>query len=57
MGGDMPSALFKVPDAVMAERDRVTLAPLTISQALLGDPPPGRSALDKRRPHLVASHD
>lgn len=56
MGGDMPSATFRVPESVLAERERVTLAPLTINQAILGDPPPGRSALDKRRPHVVVDN-
>lgn len=35
------------PDA-LRERERAMLAPRTLTAALLGDPPAGRSALDKR---------
>lgn len=59
-----PHAMFKaemapkiVPSQVLAERDRAYGDWLTVNQAILGDPPPGRSALDKRRPHVVASND
>lgn len=37
-----------VPDAVVADRDRRLNAPMTLGMALLGDPLPGRSALDRR---------
>lgn len=36
----------EVPDAVLAEREG-TFAPRTVTAEILGDPPPGRSALDK----------
>lgn len=35
------------PPVVLQERDRAFARPLTLSAALLGDPPPGRSALDR----------
>lgn len=35
------------PEEVLAERDRVFSAPCTIGQMLLGEPMPGRSALDR----------
>jgi hypothetical protein len=38
------------PSSVIAERDRVLAQPRTITEMLLGDPPPGRSALDMRSP-------
>ena len=34
---------------ILAERDRYLSAPRTLSQLLLGDPPPGYSALDRKR--------
>ena len=37
-----------VPVAVLEDRDRAQSAQPTISQALFGDPLPGRSALDRR---------
>lgn len=40
-----------VPPAVAAERDRAFALPLNLSARLLGDPLPGRSALDR----MVAS--
>ena len=38
-----------VPETVMAERSIALSAPISITAAVFGDPPPGRSALDKRR--------
>lgn len=35
--------------ALLAEAQRYLYAPRTISQQLLGDPPPGYSALDRKR--------
>ena len=40
---------ISVPLSAVAERDRVFSLMPTIHQRLLGDPLPGRSALDKRR--------
>lgn len=37
-----------IPGNVLIDRDRRINATLTINQAILGDPVPGRSALDKR---------
>ena len=34
---------------ILDERDRYLSAPRTLSQRLLGDPPPGYSALDRKR--------
>lgn len=36
------------PQSVLDERDRRQALPETIGTRLLGDPPPGRSALDQR---------
>ncbi len=36
------------PDDVLIERDLALTAPVTLTQILCGDPPPGRSALDKK---------
>jgi hypothetical protein len=38
-----------IPHAVAAERDAALSAPLSPDQLLLGDPLPGRSALDRKR--------
>jgi hypothetical protein len=43
------SASVEAPPEAVAERDRVYAAPRTIHMVLLGDPPPGRSALDQKR--------
>lgn len=37
----------RAPAAVLAERDARLNAPLTLNMAILGDPPPGRSALER----------
>ena len=37
-----------IPDAVMIDREARYAAPQTLGGMLLGDPPPGWSALDKR---------
>jgi hypothetical protein len=39
----------RVPQSVLFERERAMLAPRSLTATLLGDPPAGRSALDKRR--------
>lgn len=39
----------RIPDAVLAERNRVASAERTINMVVLGDPAPGRSAWDRRR--------
>jgi len=39
----------EVPLDVVEERDLVSMAPMTLTQSILGDPKPGRSALDKRK--------
>jgi hypothetical protein len=42
-------ALFRAaPSEVLAERDAVWEADLTPNMVVLGDPPPGRSALDAK---------
>jgi hypothetical protein len=47
--GDIVKPAERPPAAVMAERDyRMALAPRDTTAALLGDPLPGRSALDRR---------
>lgn len=40
---------FHVPHDILAERDRRMNVELTLSQYYFGDPPPGRSALDKKQ--------
>ena len=43
-------ALFRAaPEEVLAEREVVWTAELTPNMVVLGDPPPGRSALDAKR--------
>jgi hypothetical protein len=39
---------FRPPQSVLDDRDRRLAMPETIEMWLLGDPPPGRSALDQR---------
>ena len=41
-----------IPDDVFIERDRRLGAPRTIGSLILGDPPPGYSALDRKRQGL-----
>ncbi len=36
------------PPAVIAERERVATQPRTLTEILMGDPPPGRRAIDMR---------
>jgi hypothetical protein len=38
----------KPPEAVLAERDRVYAAPITLNMLCFGDPRPGRRAIDQR---------
>lgn len=55
--GEPPERLH-IPPEVLEDRDRRReLDPISITAALLGDPLPGRSALDQRKPHLVVSND
>jgi hypothetical protein len=42
-------ANLRIPEHVLAEREAARSADLTPNQILFGDPPPGRSALDRRR--------
>ena len=46
------SSVRKIPDEVIAERDRRRSAARTITAFVLGDPAPGQSALDKREARL-----
>lgn len=41
------------PFHVIAERERALMAPRDLTGLLMGDPLPGRSALDRKRPQLV----
>lgn len=50
------AAHVDVPAEALAERERAASIVPTIHQALLGDPLPGRSALDKRRPRVVVDN-
>jgi hypothetical protein len=45
---------MSIPDDVFTERDRRLGAPRTIGSLILGDPPPGYSALDRKRQGLPA---
>lgn len=50
-------ATIGIPESVLADRDaRLAMEPQSITAALMGDPPPGRSALDKRQIRLVRSN-
>lgn len=40
------------PARVLAERDRMLSQPATPNMLCLGDPPPGRRAIDQRGDHL-----
>lgn len=44
-----PPRGYSVPPEVLERREREALAPRTIHHMLLGDPLPGRSALDRKR--------
>jgi hypothetical protein len=50
--GSAPIAKIEVPDDVLIERNARYSAPRTISASLLGDPPAGFSALDRKRQGL-----
>jgi hypothetical protein len=57
----VPPVAKNVPACVLEERERALSAPMSLSAQLCGDPPPGRSALDKmslrRSPEItLASH-
>jgi hypothetical protein len=43
------AAPINIPEDVWAERNARITAPRTVSASLLGDPPPGYSALDRKR--------
>jgi hypothetical protein len=45
---DLPVRKMIIPDHVIIDQQRRLSAPLTISSYVLGDPPPGFSALDRR---------
>ncbi len=49
-----PDITFAPPE-VLAERDRAFTREIDVGRDLLGDPAPGRSALDKRSPNEVLS--
>lgn len=51
---DLPVRKIVVPDHVIAEQVRRMSAPLTISAFVLGDPPLGYSALDRKRQEVTA---
>jgi hypothetical protein len=51
---DLPVRKMIVPDDVIVERDQKLSAPITIGSLILGDPPPGYSALDRKRQGLPA---
>lgn len=51
-GNVKPAAKIEVPDDVIIERNARFSAPRTISAFVLGDPPPGFSALDRKRQGL-----
>lgn len=42
------------PDHVLAERERVMATELDLTSRLMGDPPKGRSALDRRKNCVTA---
>lgn len=51
-GDGSPVAVLPInrpPEFVLAERDAIAALPMTYGQRWLGDPPPGRSALDRIR--------
>lgn len=45
---EVPTERDGIPECVLEERDRRLAASVTLSCVLLGDPPPGFSALDRR---------
>lgn len=49
-------SLIDPPAEALVERDRLAAHTPTLSQYWFGDPLPGRSALDKRRPHVVVDN-
>lgn len=51
--GEVPMKV-EVPGEVLAERDMRLSAPLTVSAFVLGDPPRGFSALDRKRQGVSA---
>lgn len=51
------SAQISIPDGVLIDRDRrAQLEHESLTAALLGDPLPGRSALDRRGPRVVENN-
>ena len=48
VGDDDARQCWIVPQSVLIERAEILSKPLTLSQIFLGDPMPGRSALDKK---------
>lgn len=49
LGLQLEQGRIEIPEFVLDERDRVMLAPMDPLAEMLGDPRPGRSALDKKR--------
>lgn len=45
--GRLSVASFRAPAEILAERDRILSQPQTLNMIFLGDPLPGRSALDR----------
>lgn len=50
------SSIFSrtIPDGVLIDRDKRMLAPRSLGCELMGDPPPGYSALDRKRQEASA---
>lgn len=54
----LESQRLYVPADVLADRDRrAEIAPSSVTAALMGDPPIGRSALDQRKPRIVVRNE
>lgn len=51
---DVDRARNQIPEDVRAERKRATSSTRSLTAEILGDPRPGRSALDKQRMNLAA---
>lgn len=49
VSADVDRTRRQVPPDVLLERERATRADVSLTAAILGDPLPGRSALDKKR--------
>lgn len=47
--GNLVSSSARPSSEMLAERDAALAAPLSLTAHVFGDPPPGRSALDRKR--------